>query len=193
MKKKWIMIFCAATMFTGSFCFSGTALADSDEITEIGMPNPFISCETIEDAAELAGFSMKLPENPEGYSFITITAVEDSMIQIQYTTEDDDESEASENKTADSGTDSIDWDTPNQDTEEITVRKASGSEDISGDYNEYPENGTIVSDRNLTVTVKGKKGLIYTAVWARGKFTYSITAGSGIDSQTLYAMISKIR
>ena len=45
-----------------------------------GMPNPFIECNTLEEAAKIAQVNIKLPE----YSQCTIYAVKNSFVEVQY-------------------------------------------------------------------------------------------------------------
>ena len=81
-----------------------TSTDTADGSTEIA--NPFVDCETLEEAGELAGFDISVPDEIDGgYTQGTIQAVENEMIQVIYTTE--------------AG-------------EEITLRKGTGTEDISG-------------------------------------------------------------
>ena len=45
-----------------------------------GMPNPFIECKSLEEAAKIAQVNIKLPE----YSQCTIYAVKNSFVEVQY-------------------------------------------------------------------------------------------------------------
>ena len=148
---------------------SGTT--DTDTSTDTGdgsteIANPYVDCETLEEAGELAGFDISVPEEIDGgYTQGTIQAVENEMIQVIYTTE--------------AG-------------EEITLRKGTGTEDISGDYNEYAEENTLGVD-GTSVTARGSDGLVYAATWTDGTYTYSITASAGLESDSVSALVPSIQ
>ena len=125
-----------------------------------------MDCETLEEAGELAGFDISVPDEIDGgYTQGTIQAVENEMIQVIYTTE--------------AG-------------EEITLRKGTGTEDISGDYNEYAEENTLDVD-GTSVTARGNGGLVYAATWTDGTYTYAITASAGLESDSVSALVPSIQ
>ena len=140
-----------------------TSTDTADGSTEIA--NPYVDCETLEEAGELAGFDISVPDEIDGgYTQGTIQAVENEMIQVIYTTE--------------AG-------------EEITLRKGTGTEDISGDYNEYAEENTLDVD-GTSVTARGD-GLVYAATWTDGTYTYAITASAGLESDSVSALVPSIQ
>ena len=57
--------------------------------------------------------------------------------------------------------------------EGLRIRKAVGTDDISGDYNEYKEEN-VVKVGELEVTEKGNDGNISVASWTDGTYSYSI-------------------
>ena len=141
-----------------------TSTDTADGSTEIA--NPYVDCGTLEEAGELAGFDISVPDEIDGgYTQGTIQAVENEMIQVIYTTE--------------AG-------------EEITLRKGTGTEDISGDYNEYAEENTLDVD-GTSVTARGSDGLVYAATWTDGTYTYAITASAGLESDSVSALVPSIQ
>lgn len=148
---------------------SGTTDTDTSTDTADGsteIANPYVDCETLEEAGELAGFDISVPDEIDGgYTQGTIQAVENEMIQVIYTTE--------------AG-------------EEITLRKGTGTEDISGDYNEYAEENTLDVD-GTSVTARGSDGLVYAATWTDGTYTYAITASAGLESDSVSALVPSIQ
>ena len=88
--------------------------------------NPFVDCQTMEAAAEVAGFEYRTPEQVDVCSENKIQAVDQEMIQVIYS--------ADENQ--------------------ILIRKAPGTRNISGDYNNYQKEETITVDE-MQVTLKG--------------------------------------
>ena len=68
---------------------------------------------------------------------------------------------------------------------EVTWRKALGSDDISGDYNTY---ATIVEKELIgtTVTIKGNENennvdKFFNAIWTKDGYSYSLTFENGVD------------
>ena len=68
---------------------------------------------------------------------------------------------------------------------EVTWRKAPGSDDISGDYNTY---ATIVEKEfdNINVTIKGNKDennvdKFFNATWTKDGYSYSLSFENGVD------------
>lgn len=175
MKKIMIILLSMAIVLSFTACAKNTKAQESTTqdngkavVSEnIGMPNPFIDCKTLEDAKELAGFTISLPENlPEGYSIKQIQAIENKMIQVFYENGD----------------------------KELLIRKAVGKEDISGDYNNYPENQNITVN-SLTVDAKGSNGKINVAAWTEGDYSYSISfqpEDAGVDADVIKSMVEDI-
>lgn len=131
----------------------------------VQIPNPFIDCDTLQDAASIAGFEVIVPASIAGYNQDCIQAIDKDMIQVFYV--DDAENV-------------------------ILIRKAVGSEDISGDYNTYTqEDTTTVGD--MEVMMKGNDGLIYLAVWTNGDYTYSVSVHSGITHTSMADLIAEIQ
>lgn len=115
----------------------------------IGMADPFTQVNSMSEAAQRAGFSLTLPA---GQTNSTIRVMDKSMIEV------------------------IANDAQGKET--YRVRKAVGSDDISGDYTNYtdlsltrltPADGTIV-------TLRGEKGLWSVISWTKDGYSYAIDA-----------------
>jgi len=63
--------------------------------------------------------------------------------------------------------------------EGLRIRKANGTDDISGDYNEYKE-VNVVKVGDLEVTEKGNDGSISVATWTDGTHSYSINVDEAL-------------
>ncbi|MFV0239795.1 MAG: DUF4367 domain-containing protein [Lacrimispora sphenoides] len=141
---------------------------NSASIGDVEIPSPWIGFETIADAEKFAGFTVILPSKmPEGYASKTIEAVENDSVQVFYDNGDN----------------------------TITIRKAKGNKDISGDYNEYSENKTLTVG-SLEVSTRGNNGKVNVATWVDGEYTYAVFVGfgeAGLDAAALSDMISGIR
>lgn len=76
---------------------------------------------------------------------------------------------------------------------EITIRKGSGCEDVSGDYNEYPF--SLESDG---VLLKGMtEGIYENAVWSADGYSYSITMNPGTENgfseEVILGIVNKVK
>ena len=127
------------------------------------IPNPFVDYDSLEAAAKAAGFELKAPSSVEGFSEKVIQVCNGEMIQVIFLNGDD----------------------------RLFIRKAEGSDDISGDYNEYSDNGTVTVDGN-SVTLRGDDGKVSTAVWTSGKYTYSVSFDTPVTEETMIALIGQI-
>ena len=155
---------------------AGTEKTDAtDSSQEESIGNPFEDFDSLEEACEAAGFGMVIPESIEGYSRRTIQAIPDELVQVFFEESDG----KSETRSADSG------DSP----KEILIRKAKGADDISGDYNEYKIEKTIVIGEN-EVTLRGpKKNNFCTATWTKDDFSFAIDAAQGLRESEMKQLI----
>ena len=124
--------------------------------------NPFVECETMEEAAALAGFSMGLPQQ-SAHGAYTFRAMETGMIEAVC----------------------------QGDADTLTIRKGVGSGDISGDYTAYSQTNTAELHGH-TVTTKGENGKIMVASWSDGTYTYAVRSTAGLDLETLSSIVSEV-
>lgn len=165
MKRTIIVTLCAVAALSLAACGSDAVTAqkaDAEETAQI--PNPFIDCETLDEAAKIAGFEMTVPEEMEGYDKPVINTIENEMIQVIYYKGED----------------------------EVRIRKGAGSEDISGDYNEYAETDSVTVE-GMQVTIRGNDGKASVATWTNEEYTYSITVGEGIDIDSMTDLIKAVK
>lgn len=181
MKKMTTFILCAMMVLSLTACSSTKqteVTQNSDRNNSVQIPSPFTECKTMAEAIELAGFNMTVPDTIDGYTKRMIQATsaseETSMIEVIYQKE-------------------------NEDTSSLRIRKASGSEDISGDYTNYPES-TTVTVGEIQVTMKGTNDQVSLATWANDGYTYSIgiynydsSDNNGISSADMSAIISSVQ
>ena len=129
--------------------------------TGVQIPNPFIDCEDLASAEELATFEITLPNN---YEPTTIRVMENEMIEVISIIDEN----------------------------EICFRKAVGSENISGDFNEYNEiNELSVDDK--TVTTKGNDGNINTTTWTHSDYSFSIGSSDGLSQDKIIEMVNELK
>ena len=131
--------------------------------------NPWVDCATLDEAAKVAGFDIAIPGKFEGYSNKVYQAIEKTMIQVFY----------------------YDGDPEADESSRITVRKGTGSDDISGDYNEYSEKETL-EIHGIDVLAKGEKGKIYCATWTKDGYSFAIVADNGLTKEALSNAIEEM-
>ena len=142
----------------------------SGEAGAVQVANPFIEASDLSQAADIAGFDIAVPDKIDGYPEIMIEAIEKEMIQVYYY----------EGEFGEDG------------HKEVLIRKAAGTDDISGDYNEYSENSTE-NINGLDVDLRGEGGLIKVASWTQDGFAYAIDSSEGLDRDAIDALIELIK
>lgn len=136
------------------------------ESTQI--PNPFVEVKNLDEASKIAGFTLEVPETYEDYKQQVIQAIENDMIEVIYLEEE-------------SG------------YEGLRIRKAKGTDDISGDYNEY-RNVETVKVVDYDVTEKGDEGNIFIATWTDGTYSYAIdTDRAELNAEDITNLIANIK
>ena len=177
MKKMFAILLSALMILSLAACSKGEPDDRRDpeggnypnEEGNVQIGNPWVDCATLDEAAKTAGFDIAIPGKFEGYSNKVYQAIEKTMIQIFY----------------------YDGDPEAESSSRITVRKGTGSEDISGDYNEYPEKETV-QIHGIDVLVKGEKGLIYCATWTKDGYSFAIVADKGLTKEALSNAIEEM-
>lgn len=155
-----------------------TLSSDTTESTEdlVEIPNPFIDCDSLEDAQRIAGFEIRIPDSIESYSDRFIQAVDQYLIQVFYYAPSE-----------------ISDDTGNTtSSDQILLRKALGTDDISGDYNTYSEEQSL-SINNTEVTFKGNDGRLYVITWTDGTYAYAIDSSAGLDIETANTLVTQFQ
>lgn len=83
------------------------------------------------------------------------------------------------------------------DTDSLTARKAPGSGDVSGDYNEYAEVNTAGEGEagRPAVTLKGKDGKAFLAVWTDAELGcgYSLASREGMEQEAFMGIVNAIQ
>ena len=157
---------CAALMLGFAACGQPAEQPGTDDtiITDnTQIPSPWQDYDSLSDACDAAGYDFTLPESIDGRNTVHFAVMGDGEIIEAVFGEDEDE---------------------------ITIRKAPGAEDISGDYNTY-ESTEKVTVGDIEATFKGDGG--YTlAVWSGGGYSYSLSLSSPLDMPDWQAIIERI-
>ena len=172
MKKILLMsVLCLAIVACGKKEEAKQETAETTNVTQkesTQIPNPFVKVKNLDEASKIAGFTLEVPETYEDYKKQVIQAIEDDMIEVIYYDE-------------------------NSEHEGLRIRKAKGTDDISGDYNEYKDVETVkVGD--FEIIEKGSEGNISVATWNDGTYSYAIdVAEASLTKDTIANLVSNIK
>ncbi|BAK81098.1 hypothetical protein [Candidatus Arthromitus sp. SFB-rat-Yit] len=176
MKKLALPIICALISITIASCGSSNKNKDiSNNNTVISnnenvqLPNPIVEYETLEEAVKACNFEFSVPDTIDGYEDKKYSVISTKTIQTIY---------YNKNSNANDNT--------------LSIRKAFGTEDISGDYNNYKEINKL-SLNNLEITTKGNNGKVSVATWTSGNHTFSITTNNPLDIEPLVEIINDVK
>lgn len=154
----------AVTMEDGMLCLNTDPLA-RNEVAQL--PNPFVDCDTLGEAIEIAGFNLAIPNviDKSTDRLYRVMALDDRMLEVIYLSGED---------------------------EVARIRKAPGTEDISGDYTTYAQMETA-SVSGAQVILKGDAGKVSLAIWTVEEYTYSVHVEDGISAADMTRLVSNIR
>lgn len=147
----------------GSTIIVNTKRADQGDTTQIA--NPFVDCQDLAAAAKQAGFSFSVPGSIQGYTKSLIQVVPGDMIQVFY---------------------------DGKDGNSLLLRKAVGTDDVSGDYNVYAQTRTVTVD-GVSVTMKGNDGTVSVATWVRDGHSFAVDADQGISVAQMTGIVTATR
>lgn len=151
----------AVTMQGNAICLDTDPLS-KDEAVQI--PSPLADYETLAEAAKAVGFELTVPDALNGSDHYDVSTIANETLQVIY--------RKGENETA-------------------RVRKAAGTEDISGDYNVYAQVETATAD-GIQITLKGNAGKISLATWTDKGYTYAISVEGGIPVGEMTQLVSSV-
>lgn len=136
--------------------------ASGEDNMTVQIPNPWQEYKSVSEAAKAAGITFTAPVKLGRHNLSSIQAM-DGMVELRYS------------KTGN----------------EICVRKGTGKDDISGDYNTYKN----VAEKKIggsTVTLKGNESGVISATWTDGKYSYSVSSEIELTEKFLESIIAKI-
>ena len=129
------------------------------------IPNPFVKYETLEQAVQAAGFELTVPATANGSDSREFQAIEDDLLEVIY----------------------------RKGGEEVAcVRKATGSENISGDYTVYPQ-VNVVTVNGVKTTMSGSDNKVTLATWTSNGYTYAVSVSGGISRSDMTTLIAAIQ
>lgn len=165
MKKMIAAAACAAMVLSLTACGASAQNGSSSQQQggQAQIANPFTTYATMEEAENALGFSLDLPDDVKEDS-VNIRATSDGLLDVSY--------EMAENH--------------------ISIRKAVGQEDISGDYNNYENCQEVSLEDDVTVTIKGDADKVYLAVWTEDEYAYAVSASEGLPQQDMVKLVDEI-
>ena len=135
----------------------------------VTLANPWQECSSMAQAESLAGFSFAISDSalPEGYDAEAayIQVIAGSMIEVDYTGER-------------GGS--------------VCLRKAVGTDDVSGDYNSYDLTQTS-RIAGQDVTLRGVENSWYVATWARDGYSFAVVSTSALTTSQVEALVAGLR
>lgn len=133
------------------------------------LANPWQECASMAQAESLAGFSFAISDSalPEGYgpeaSYIQVIA--GAMLEVDY-------------DGARGGS--------------LCLRKAVGTDDVSGDYNSYDLTQTSRIE-GQDATLRGAENAWYVATWARDGYSFAVVSTSALTTSQVETLVAGLR
>lgn len=125
----------------------------------IMIANPFTNCASLDEAEKLSGIELTLPDDLVSCDEIVYRVANSetlTLVEVLCTVGDD----------------------------EICIRKALGSDNISGDYRNFSTSTSFCSETS-SFTIQGDGDKEYLATWNRDDYGYSISSEQGVESTIL--------
>lgn len=149
----------------------GAGAAASEQPGSVSIADPFTEFASLAEAEQAVGFEISLPEAPQDYAKRLYRVNSESrMLEVLF----GDAQLGSENG-----------------KEVYRIRKAEGSDDISGVYEDYSERREIAAGE-VQALVRGEAGRFFVATWTSGAYTYAIDAdmdGAGLTEDEMIRLI----
>ena len=146
----------------------GHSMIDEEDYVEddgegfVQIANPWLEYNSVADAAKAAGVEFSAPEKLRSHKLGYIQAM-NGLVDLRYT------------KAGNT----------------ICVRKGSGTDDVSGDYETYKKE----TDKKIggnTVTLKYNSKGVKAAVWTDGKDSFAVTSDNALTEEFMEYIISKL-
>lgn len=130
-----------------------------------GIVPDIVEYNTIEELSEAVGFNVpKINQIPFEVEEVTYTVYWKELAEIEYANNED----------------------------LIIFRKSVGSEDNSGDYNDYPAINEVLINE-LAVTLKGNSDRCNLAIWEKDGYSYSLLSSAGVTEAEMSEMVKSVQ
>lgn len=147
---------------SGSASDTSAVLGENTQI-----PNPWQDFESLEEAVKAVGFDFVAPDALAGCDKIAYQAITnegDQIIEVLYL---------------------------NGEERQVSVRKAPGSENISGMYTQFDQVEQVAVD-GRSVTMSGDGETVSLATWTDGNYSFSVYADNGLAQGDMAQLVSQI-
>lgn len=128
------------------------------------IPNPFVKAGSLEEAFSGAGFEMEAPEEIEGFQGRRVSYIRGTLIQAAY----------------------------GEEGSRLLIRKGTGKEDISGDYNVYEKEEEMTAG-GRKVRVRADAEGIRTLTWTDDGYAFAITGSDPMTEEMAETLVCQIR
>lgn len=164
MKKIVTMVLTILSVLSLTACGQNQQPVSGDTVQ---IANPYITCQTREEMTDLAGFAADLPESlPQWVTETIYRTIPGELIEVICQGENN----------------------------EIRVRIAEGSEDISGVYDSDHVLTWDVQVQGNTVHIKGEEGVVFVSTWnTEQNRTYSVTSTQGVAQEEMLEILNEVR
>ena len=132
---------------------------------DVAIARPYTVCESMQEAEALTGFALECPETYKDLKLSEIAVYNNSLIDAAYCDASDEV--------------------------RMHIRKAEGSDDISGDYNTW-ETETEIQAAGKTVILKGDEGLCRLLIWTENGYSYAVSLSQGIIPEEAAAIAESV-
>lgn len=136
--------------------------AQEEDTPSVGIANPWSEYSSVSKAAKAAGVPFKAPKKLGSHKLTTILAMK-GLVDLRYT----------------------------KGNNEICVRKGTGTDDVSGDYNEY-KSVTTSDIMGIPVEIRSNGKGINGVVWTDGTYSYSITSKKPMSEKFLISIATAL-
>lgn len=164
-RREFMGLAAAAILLILAFTLAPGLFRPAEDPGQEQVENPFVTYQSLEEAEEAAGFVLSVPESFEGAARREIAVIDGRIIDVTYL--------------------------DGEDNRILTIRKGTGEEDISGDYNEYTKEA-VMDLGGLSVTVKGGEDRIFLALWQEGDYSYTVSFDEGGTEDQLKEIIHMV-
>lgn len=139
--------------------------AQSGSMGGTQLVNPMTEWNSMEEASAKIGFSLEAGEVPEGYEQESIHTIQNEILQLGF----------------------------KKDGNILVVRKAAGTDEVSGDYSHYTDESEATLSDGTVVKMMSEDGLVKLASWNReNKWSYSVSS-AGLSEEEMLAFVESIK
>lgn len=172
MKAKKIMMIVLCMAALSMTACGGKKPSANPELTSeesVMIANPWVDYTSVEEASKAIGYDVVVPDSITGFQkqMVQATSEGEKLLQVYYYNDEDLENS-------------------------VLIRKGAGSEDVSGDYNEYAEvKEADIEGRTVKLSLNEDKKVCL-AVWTEDGYSFSVSV-PGMTEEEATAIIEQVK